>query len=145
MSRSASILITGDGKKTLNPSVVLNALLEAGWSYDDHGHITFSTSADLSKTQWAPLRDWPSILQQLNAAYLNGLTPYVSLLVEGEARGGNLLFFPDSNSICLSPEINRKEIISVFRATDYSWYLSRLLKPLENLGYDIINIECTDY
>lgn len=145
MSHSSSIDISSNEKQAITPSTILNALLAAGWSYNDHGHISFASSEDLSDWQWAPLSDWPCILQRLDTAYANGIIVSVSLLIEAEASGGNFLFFPESSSISLSPSINRKEISSVFRLTDYSWYLGKLVKPIEATGYKIDRIECADY
>lgn len=147
MSRDSSIQIKSEEKKVTPPSVIISALLTEGWSYDDQGHISFTVSEDLAHWQRIPLSEWTTVSSLLDNTYLRGASVGISLLVlvRDEASGGDFLFDPTNNLITINLTIKRKEISCAFRVSDYSWYLSRLLEPIESTGYSVSLVECRDY
>ncbi len=145
MGRDSTIYIQSEAEKVIKPSLIIDALLIEGWSYDDNGHISYTVSEDLAQWEQKSLNDWPFVLVILDATFGELADFGLSLNIGNEASGGDFLFQPKANSLTINLTINRKEISSKFRISDYSWYLSRLLKPIESTGYNITSVKCSDY
>lgn len=144
MSRTASIDIHGFVRST--PGKVVAALLEAGWTQDDQGRITALPLGDEDVSNWQsnPLDDWSEILTRLDKkAQAGEVAGIVLLSVEG-GTGGIFLLEPNLRTISFIPSVNRRVMADGFKTTDYSWYLARILPPLERLGYQVDRVACED-
>lgn len=51
---------------------------------------------------------------------------------------------PDLRTLNFIASVHRRALPGAFGATDYSWYLERILPALEGLGYQVERIECSE-
>jgi len=69
----------------------------------------------------------------------------IVLTWQKELIGGMFVISPKERMLSVICSIYRKTLDSSPRWTDYSWYLERLIVPLEKSGYQIESITCQDY
>ena len=145
MSHSAAIVIYGSPEKSKKPVSLIRDLLASGWSYNDSGYISYLPLGDNDEMDWqrGALDDWPAIIDLIEGKVLCNELIGLSL-IHGKTSGGELLIPSNLQTITMSLTINRRILPGKFRMTDYSWYLERLLPPLEQTGYTIERVECSD-
>lgn len=147
MGRSASIdfQVQEFPSKSLD---ILHALLDTGWSYDDHGTINYLPVGDQDSSNWqrAGLDEWEMVCSIIGAKEKHGEMIGVSMLCGDEERSGGLfLLNPTERVIMVVISINRRRITEALDVTDYSWYLQRLVPPFEKARLRIASIQCFDY
>jgi len=147
MGRSASIdfKVQEFPSRTLD---ILRALLDMGWSYDDHGHISYLPIGDHDDCdwQWAGLDEWEMVCSIIGGKEKHGEMIGVSLVWgEGSMSGGLFLLKPNEGLIMVVLNMNRRRIAEAPDVTDYSWYLQRLVPSFERAGLRIESIQCCDH
>ncbi|WP_437740790.1 hypothetical protein WMF39_34725 [Sorangium sp. So ce1504] len=143
MGRSASIVV-GIPKLGLNVYSVVSSLLAAGWSYDDHGHISYLPVGDRGEFdwQWAELDRWPEVAAVIKSKEGEGELVGVSLVYEDTGSGGEFLLNPSDDSLLFSLTINMRDVQGVSGVVDFTWYLERLIPAILRVGLSIEYLEC---
>jgi hypothetical protein len=146
MSRTASLELRGYLRSGIRVRDLLSAMISAGWSYDDHGHISYLPlgDGDVSNWTWRSLADWAAVVEEIERKLASSETAGVVLLAAEGRSGGELLMTPSLEVITLILSANRKTLPGASQATDYSWYIARMVPPLEKLGFEIERMTCTD-
>lgn len=146
MSRLASIGIYGHLTSRIGVRDFLSGMIEAGWSYDDHGHISHLPAGDNEVSNWTfrPLADWIAVVEEIEQKVVRKETAGIVLLTGEERSGGEVLIAPSLEEITLIISANRRTLSGAFRATDYSWYIERMVPPLEKSGFRIERMECSE-
>ena len=144
MSISASIDIVLQPKtKTL--SDLFSVLLAAGWSESDHGQLTCMDTGDEFDWSEKNIDDLNLVLNRLTGILAKEQPIGIVLTWPKELIGGMFVISPKERMLSVICSIYRKTLDSSPRWTDYSWYLERLIVPLEKSGYQIESITCQDY
>ncbi|NUU74527.1 hypothetical protein [Paenibacillus xylanilyticus] len=122
MSVSASIEVTLS--KPISRMTILRKLEEFGWSYNDHGKVTFLPVGDVDDFDWQheciPVEELYKILAiKDNEGELIG----VAMTWKDTSIGGTFLIRENGTTI-MSPDINRKvlDVESYNKITDINWY-----------------------
>ena len=144
MSHSVHIDIGIIGK--LFPLEVISALLENGWTYNDHGHISFLPIGDNGNFnwQWEELEKWAEVLEKLHQKQELQETVGLAITWLDTLIGGNLLFFRDCDYFSFSICINIQTLKNCSRFTDFSWYLAKIITPLEEKRLRIKFLKCEE-
>lgn len=125
-------------EKALDIVSLIDDLLQSGWSYDDHGKISYLPIHDEGSFNWQveSLENWdkvkPIIVSKIELEELVGL----ALTWNDSSIGGEILASPRENYVSFSLSINRK-VLDDGRSTDFSWYEERFIEPLRIRGYKI--------
>jgi hypothetical protein len=146
MSRSASIDVRIPGLSSKFEDVVA-ALLEAGWSYDDHGHISYLPAGDRGDFdwQWARLDRWSDVLAVIKHKEDVGELVGVSLVHKDAVSGGAFLLDPSDDWLRVSLTINVRDVREVPGIVDFTWYLERLVPAISRAGLSIEQVECSQF
>ncbi|WP_437285852.1 hypothetical protein [Sorangium sp. So ce406] len=146
MGRSVSIDLRIPGLRS-NVYRVLCALLEAGWSYDDDGHISYLPVGDRGDFdwQWADLDRWPDVLAAIKVKEERGELVGVSLIHEETGAGGEFLLDAREELLMICLTINTRDIQTVPRFVDFTWYLERLVPAISRAGFTIECVECCQH
>ena len=110
---------------------VFSCLLEAGWRFDDNGKVVCLPLGDADQYEWDNLdtdrhRDiWDLFLRKIQL----GETLGVVITWSDTMIGGEFLI-EKSGLLKFSASINRRRLVDT-GASDVSWYLEKLLLPLD--------------
>lgn len=140
MSISSSIEIALS--KPVARMIILQKLEEFGWSYNDHGKVTFLPVGDVDDFDWQqeciPLEDLYKILAKKDdQKELIG----VVMTWKDTSIGGTFLI-RENSTIIFSPDINRRVLKaeSYNKITDINWYMTKLVPVfgplLEYISYE---------
>jgi hypothetical protein len=132
----------------IDPMLVIDRLLNEGWSFNDGDHITYLPLGDSDDFdwQWANLEEWKSVYEVLK--YKASKDESIGLAISWKETkiGGELVIWSNKNSISFILNTNRKNIEKLrHKTTDYSWYLERILAPIIALGIRIEKINCEQF
>ncbi|GGH61383.1 hypothetical protein GCM10008014_36760 [Paenibacillus silvae] len=127
MSVSSSIEISLS--ESISGSTILNRLEEYGWSYNDHGMVTFLPVGDDEDYNW----------QRMNIT----ITELLEVIHKKEERGevigvvmtwmdtniGGTFLIRETGAFLMSPDINRKvlKLGNGSSSTDINWYITKLI------------------
>lgn len=133
MSRSSDIDFSFEDP--LNVSDVLHSLVSHGASLSRNGEISYVLDRD-------EMFDWQSVpaaeLENVIAAEAkedSSSTSFgISLFLDDQLTGGDLLFHPGRTALSFMVAINRRILPGSQRFCDFGWYLSRLIPVFENMG-----------
>ncbi|CAG6391780.1 hypothetical protein NMG29_18635 [Streptomyces cocklensis] len=139
MSRSSDIDLTFEYPVTV--AGVLGTLAGHGWGPVEPLGVSYMLEGD---DDW----DWTSVepeqaeevVARLDAPDLSGTHVGLAIYHPQAATGGNLLFFPDRNTVAFTPAIYRREVPGAREMTDMAWYVEHLVYPLLDgglLGYEL--------
>lgn len=133
MSRSASIDIQV-AAVVRQVTQLLRALIESGWSLDDHGVISFLPLGDDGDYEWtsAPHAELERVLSLIDEKEAAGEEIGVGLTWKDGGSGGELRIA--GNTLFFSPTIDRRELPNGQGFTDVGWYLQRFLPALTRAG-----------
>lgn len=110
---------------------VLRQLHAAGWEFEDQGQVSCLPSGDDDDFEWGPLgTDFEDVWELFNTKLMSGETLGVVITWQDSKTGGNVLVSMEG-TLTFSASINRK-CVAQTSITDVSWYLERLLGPLES-------------
>ena len=143
MSVTSSLDIVFHSSGT-NLSEVYESLLRGGWSISDFGKISYmKTIADFEWEETA-LENAGDVQSVLRASLSKMQTTGLVLTWTQPLTGGQFLICPEDQSLSISWTINRRILEFNSRITDHSWYLQRVIAPLEKSGFQIEHITCND-
>ncbi len=148
MSLSASIDFQFNKTPTFNPVSIIDSLLEFGWSYDD-GHISYLPLGDNDSFDWQSeeIIHWPKIEKIITQKCANKEIVGIYLVWPSSLIGAQFLFKTKESQLLVQLTA-RKKIKGQERATDFTWYLEKLLPPLEKLKeklkIQILEITCAE-
>lgn len=122
-------LITSFGR--VSTKKVLMSLYDFGWSFDDHGKVSYLPIGDEDNFSWKSeqmsTEDLLEIIElKEKMSEVNGVT----MTWKNTGIGGDFLFWTDGN-ISINLTVNRKLIDDEIKITDVNWYLTKLLPPLK--------------
>jgi hypothetical protein len=144
MSRSSWIEI-----HCWNPVVssleTLTALLDFGWSLDDHGQITILPLGDKEEFNWTrlSLSEKDKAFEIIRLKEIAGEIIGLTLTWAGSDVGVNVLL-DKGEKITFSLLINRKSLESC-EFTDVSWYLGKIIPPLLSRKMSVTQISWTEH
>jgi hypothetical protein len=143
MSRTVGIHVTFEESRPILE--VMDALLRSGWGFAEGGAVGYLPLGDQGMFDWqdAPLERWPEVRGVLEQKVVRGELLGIQLLWAGTEIGATFLLYPDS-SITVSLKANRTRLEGCEPVTDFSWFLSRVLRPLVAAGNVIASVECHD-
>jgi hypothetical protein len=146
MGMSASIDFQFDQTAKFNPLTLIDSLLAFGWSYGDQyiSYLPLSDEEDSFDWQWEEISHWPKIREIITQQIVNKEKIGINLNWLTTLTGGSFLFETKDNHllICLGA---RQRIKGSERATDFTWYLEKLLPPLEQEHIpQILEIHCDE-
>lgn len=145
MSHTAGVnIITPSSTKSAVE--LIEALLNNGWSVNDHGHVAYLPFGDEDAFNWqhAALESWPKIVETLKQKEKSHELIGLVMTWKDAGIGGEFLFFPDGQKLAISWSVNRKTLQHYTDFTDHSWYLSRILPSLLQECIVIESIQCYD-
>ncbi len=150
MSISVFIDFQFNKTPTFNPVSIIDSLLEFGWSYDE-GQISYLPLGDDNDSfdwQWEEISHWPKVKKIITQQCANKERIGICLVWRTSLTGGQFLFETKESQLLVNLTITRKRIKGLERATDFTWYLEKLLPPLENLNeklnIQILEINCVE-
>lgn len=127
MSISSSIEIALS--KPVARMIILQKFEEFGWSYNDHGKVTFLPVGDVDDFDWQheciPLEELFKILAEKdNQKELIGV-----VMTWRDTNTGGTFLVKENGTIIMSPDINRRvlNVESYNKITDINWYMSKLV------------------
>ncbi|WP_337034591.1 hypothetical protein [Paenibacillus illinoisensis] len=140
MSISSSIEIALS--KPVARMIILQKLEEFGWSYNDHGKVTFLPVGDVDDFDWQheciPLEELFKILAEKdNQKELIGV-----VMTWRDTNIGGTFLVRENGTIIMSPDINRRilNVESYNKITDINWYMTKLVPVfgplLESIFYE---------
>lgn len=140
MSISSSIEIALS--KPVARMIILQKLVEFGWSYNDHGKVTFLPIGDVDDFDWQheciPLEELFKILAEKdNQKELIGV-----VMTWRDTNIGGTFLVRENGTIIMSPDINRRilNVESYNKITDINWYMTKLVPVfgplLESISYE---------
>ncbi|KYF82528.1 hypothetical protein BE11_06795 [Sorangium cellulosum] len=146
MGRSVWIDLGIPGLKS-NVHDVLSALLEAGWSYNDDGHINYLPVGDRGDFdwRWAELDRWPDVLAAIKVKEERDELVGISLVYEEAGAGGEFLLDPGKERLMISLSIDTRDMQTAPRFVDFTWYLERLIPAISRAGFTIECVECRQH
>ena len=142
---SAYIDFQFDKTSHFNPLSIIDSLLELGWSYDE-GHISYLPLGDndLFDWQWEEISHWPKIREIITQQCANKERIGICLVWPNSPTGTQFLFETEESQLLVNLT-GRKRIKGIERATDFTWYLEKLLPPLEQVNIpQILEINCSE-
>lgn len=141
MSVSAAMYLELD--RVCDPIKIIRALLHDGWSYDDHGHITYLPVGDNEDYNWqfADLNDWGEVTRVLQDKFVSSEPLGLSLLWSHTQVGGNFIFDPNNKSVAVHLCINRVSIGSNTQTTNFQWYEEKIFPAFEKNALGILKCE----
>ncbi len=154
MSTSVSIDFQFNKTSIFNPVSILYSLVEFGWSYGDR-YIAYFPLCDNDSIDWQreEIIHWPKMKKILTQKAANKEMVGIYLLWPTGLTGDECLIgaqflFETKESQLLVNLMTRKRIKGLERATDFIWYLEKLLPPLEKLkeklNLHILEIICEE-
>ncbi|MBE7682941.1 hypothetical protein [Paenibacillus sp. P13VS] len=140
MSISSSIEIALS--KPVARTIILQKLEEFGWSYSDHGKVTFLPIGDVDDFDWQheciPLEELFKILAEKDKQKeLIGV-----VMTWRDTNIGGTFLVRENGTIIMSPDIKRRilNVESYNKITDINWYMTKLVPVfgplLESISYE---------
>ena len=131
----------------LSGLTVLKTLMNAGWTLNDQGKISYLPLGDKDDFDW-------HIQENLSFEELKGILTAkekakeaIGVIVTWQDTGiGGTVMFRLDNNLSFGLDINRKEILlqNNYAVTDFQWYLEKLLPPL-NDAFGVEYFSCDQY
>lgn len=122
--------------------------LGAGWTFphDRVEYECFADAADIGLHTWVvPRSDWPLVADHLDTRYLAGDTVAVNLR---HAAAEPVEWFgfrrEDDDILDIHIVLSEPRLLLCGRFTDYGDYLPRIVTPLHNAGYHILEVSTND-
>ena len=140
MSVSASLDIRF--AKEMSAANVVKKLLNSGWRLqDEEGNSMYLPLADRGRYDWQIAAISPEeLLKMIRKQEKNDDTVGLSMSWQDSQIGGEFLFLkPQELFVVLS--MNR-QVITGTRLTDMSWYVERIVLPLEQAGVRMAGFSC---
>jgi len=146
MSQSTSIDFQFKKIIPFNPVIIIEALLESGWSYNDYEKISYLPLGDddLFDWQWENINNWYKVKEIITQKCDKKEMIGICLVWQTSLIGGQFLFETKESQFLINLTINRKRIKGLKWATDFTWYLEKLLPPLEKINLQILEIICNE-
>ncbi|MGG4132073.1 hypothetical protein ABEW19_27845 [Paenibacillus illinoisensis] len=140
MSVSTSIEISLSNQ--ISGMSILRKLVEYGWSYNDHGQVTFLPIGDDGDFNWQHVSiSIEELLNILETKEKKGELIGVGMTWKETNVGGTFLL-QGNGTFLMSPDINRKvlDVESYNKVTDINWYTTKLIpvfgELFESISYD---------
>ncbi len=117
----------------------IKALLDYGWTLNDHGLISYLPIGDKDDFNWQRESiSEEALLNIVKSKEKAGEIIGVSITWNNSNIGGDLLIFEDG-TLSLSACINRQEFVTKdeYKITDVNWYLERLLPAFKQKNWYI--------
>jgi len=142
MSVSANIHVNAVQKNTISVWKIIKALLDNGWEIFKNGKITFLPLHDNDMYNW---KDGSLTLTEFksNLDEKENLSETIGVILYKGDIGVTLLFMSCCEFI-VGCDINRK-VLPDSGITDLSWYLSNIIIPIKEIGFEISDIHCDEY
>ncbi len=147
MSQSVSIRFQFNEIFPLNPVTIIDSLLESGWSYNDYEKISYlplGNLDDLFDWQRENINNWYKVKNLITQKCEKKEIIGISMVWKESLSGGQFLFSTKDSSFSVHLSINRKPIFGLAPATDFTWYLEKLLPPLEKMNLQVLEIICDE-
>lgn len=149
MSISASIDVKLF-EKNISLQEIIESLVSAGWNVTKNDYTSFLPLEDNDMFEWQSKKNMsPDELRRLLkdkqiAREIIGLF----IIWQKTDIGGSLLFWPEHNytsfSMNLSSDRQYIKLNNFCKITDFSWYLEKLLPPLDE-RFGITSFSCEQY
>jgi hypothetical protein len=146
MSVSAAIdLELSTSSDRVSAKKVLMTLHDFGWSFDDHGNVSYLPVGDQDDFDWQSEKmSVENLLEIVEAKEQRGELIGVTITWKDTGIGGQLLLQSDG-TMTFSITVNRKCIDEETRITDVNWYLMRLLLPLNQNGFYVAFFQFSEH
>jgi hypothetical protein len=117
--------------------VLVEALIDLGWSPIDNGGVSYLPLNDLDQFDWqhVPLEALADVHAVLRQKAQAGETVGIVLTWAQSGVGGEFLFSPDGTTV-FSASVNRKVVAA--QVTDVTWYIERLLPALHRPPHTMV-------
>ncbi|MBS7532023.1 hypothetical protein IC619_016375 [Hazenella sp. IB182353] len=136
------ISVVSDSDEKFTKNFLMN-LYNYGWSFDDHGQVSYLPIGDIDDYNWVSQTiTLANLLKTVEKKEERNEVVGVNITWKDTQIGGDLLINPDGK-ISFSLTVNRKLFDEEFGLVDVNWYLMRLIPPLANcdLYIDTISYE----
>jgi hypothetical protein len=145
MGTSSSILIKVDSREK-NFTSLIKHFISFGWTFNDNNQITYLPEGDIDDFDWQimSLEESEKLYSILNAKEMAGELLGVVLTWKDSQIGGNFLLDTLAGDVNVGLSINRKGLAGREEYTDFSWYLEKLIEPIENNNFIIEAVACKD-
>ena len=145
MSHSASIDVTL--AKPFAFSRVLEVLSQAGWTLDAEDAICYLPPGHGDGFEWTNVA--PAAREEVLAhiRQMDRAGEFLGIVVtwQDTGIGGQLLMLEDRATFSLSLTVRRRLLERCGRATDFSWYVGRLLEPVIAAGLAFESVRCAEH
>ncbi|MGI9279808.1 MAG: hypothetical protein ACR2PX_09270 [Endozoicomonas sp.] len=142
MSVSASIDV--QFSKSFNIPTLIQMFLDAGWTLNDSGKVSFLPIGDNDDFDWQSKQLTEHALMELVAVKVKrGELVGVVFTWKDTMSGGEVLFHTDS-SFSMTLSMDRK-VIGKSRRTDVTWFLERLDRIFSDKNIDIEQIVFSEH
>ena len=129
MSVSTSIEISLS--EQISGMSILRKLVEYGWSYNDHGRVTFLPIGDDDEFNWQHVSiAKEELFEILDTKDKKGELIGIGMTWKETNIGGTFLVH-GNGTFLMSPDINRKviDVENYNSITDLNWYITKLIPP----------------
>jgi len=142
MGVSASIDFYFEHK--ISPLVFFETLINAGWSINDGGYISYLPIGDDDNLDWTrcDLSKWDDIKAIIKQKTVNKEIIGLVLTWKESNIGGEVLIWEDAMGAAFCLTVNRQQQSDNPRKTNFSWYLDRISTALASAGMQPIKITC---
>ena len=135
MSVSIDICLNEEGEKRISAIEIIQILVDFGWTLSHNGCVGYLPLGDKDDYNWLEEKmSITTLVDILKAKQDADEIIGVSMSWKNTEIGGSFLFWPKDNLHTFSMNLdgNRKKIRldSNYEITDFQWYLSKLLVPL---------------
>lgn len=122
---------------------IIQCYLESGLTINNDGIISYVDVGDIDTFDWKSMdiNEVEKLYSVIKKKIQNRENPGVFLLIPPERVGFSLTYVINENTLSFLLTYNNKRLSFTEYWTDVSWYLGKILKPLDNYGIRYYSIQ----